>query len=69
MPRIGECLATNLESCSSEETAADWRRDTAFAAQMARELLWEKESDLALANFVEVSQRCVRACLERLIPC
>lgn len=31
-------------------------RETAFAAQMARELLWEKETDLALSNFVDVSQ-------------
>jgi hypothetical protein len=35
---------------------ADLSRDTAFAAQMARELLWEREKDLQLADFVEVSQ-------------
>ncbi|GFZ48760.1 hypothetical protein JCM24511_06509 [Saitozyma sp. JCM 24511] len=44
----------DLEMWKHTVNAPDW--DTAFAAQMARELLWEKESDLALANFVEVSQ-------------
>jgi glycerol-3-phosphate O-acyltransferase/dihydroxyacetone phosphate acyltransferase len=31
-------------------------RDTAFAAEMARELLWEKDDDLKLEDFVDVSQ-------------
>lgn len=31
-------------------------RDTAFAAEMAREILWEKEDDLKLEDFVDVSQ-------------
>lgn len=34
-------------------------RDTAFAAQMARELLWERESNLSLADYVQVSQTFV----------
>ncbi|WWC72092.1 uncharacterized protein I206_106052 [Kwoniella pini CBS 10737] len=37
--------------------APDW--DTAFAAQMARELLWVHEDDLALKDFVQVSQTLV----------
>ncbi|KAK4688147.1 hypothetical protein P7C73_g1970, partial [Tremellales sp. Uapishka_1] len=35
----------------------DW--DTAFAASMARELLWEEEEDLALADYVDVTQTLV----------
>jgi hypothetical protein len=31
-------------------------RDTSFAAQMARELLWEQERDLDLSNYVDVAQ-------------
>jgi hypothetical protein len=31
-------------------------RDSAYAAQMARELLWEKDDDLKLVDFVDVSQ-------------
>jgi hypothetical protein len=31
-------------------------RDTAFAARMALELLWEDEDDLALADYVDVFQ-------------
>lgn len=31
-------------------------RNTAFAAQMARQILWEREKDVSLANFVEISQ-------------
>ena len=31
-------------------------RDTALAAEMAREILWEREDDLKLADFVDVSQ-------------
>ena len=34
----------------------DLARDTAFAAKMARQLLWEREEDLLLKNYVEVSQ-------------
>ncbi|WWC91816.1 uncharacterized protein L201_006763 [Kwoniella dendrophila CBS 6074] len=37
--------------------APDW--DTAFAAQMARELLWIREDDLALKDYVQVSQTLV----------
>ncbi|EIW71954.1 hypothetical protein TREMEDRAFT_36357 [Tremella mesenterica DSM 1558] len=37
--------------------APDW--ETAFAAQMARELLWEDEDALALTDFVDVSQTLV----------
>lgn len=31
-------------------------RDTAFAAQMAREILWEQEDKLKLEDYVDVSQ-------------
>jgi hypothetical protein len=31
-------------------------RDSSNAAQMAKELLWEKDTDLALSDFVDVSQ-------------
>ncbi len=31
-------------------------RDTAFAAHMARQILWEREDDLRLRDYVEVSQ-------------
>ncbi|WRT70150.1 uncharacterized protein IL334_007144 [Kwoniella shivajii] len=37
--------------------APDW--DTAFAAQMARELLWIREDDLSLQDYVQVSQTLV----------
>ncbi|WWD19707.1 hypothetical protein CI109_104171 [Kwoniella shandongensis] len=37
--------------------APDW--DTAYAAQMARELLWERDDDLALSDYVNVSQTLV----------
>ncbi|WVF72917.1 hypothetical protein IAT40_007735 [Kwoniella sp. CBS 6097] len=37
--------------------APDW--DTAYAAQMARELLWVQEDDLALSDYVQVSQTLV----------
>ncbi|WVQ66895.1 uncharacterized protein L199_005086 [Kwoniella botswanensis] len=37
--------------------APDW--DTAFAAQMARELLWVRQDDLALKDYVQVSQTLV----------
>ena len=40
-------------------SSADQRRETAYAAQMARELLWESEDDLKLVDFVDVSQTCV----------
>lgn len=35
---------------------ASHARDTMHAAVMARELLWEDETDLRMENFVEVSQ-------------
>ena len=38
-----------------EEIADD--RETAYAAQMAREILWEQESDLKLSEYVDVAQR------------
>jgi hypothetical protein len=31
-------------------------RDTAHAAQMARELLWEKDGNLRLEDYVDVAQ-------------
>lgn len=31
-------------------------RDTSYAAQMARELLWEQERDLNLSDYVDVAQ-------------
>ncbi|WWC64493.1 uncharacterized protein I303_107103 [Kwoniella dejecticola CBS 10117] len=37
--------------------APDW--DTAYAAQMARELLWVREDDLALKDYIQVSQTLV----------
>ncbi|ORX40536.1 hypothetical protein BD324DRAFT_6506 [Kockovaella imperatae] len=37
--------------------AADW--DTSFAAQMARELLWEREDSLKLQDYVDVAQTLV----------
>ncbi|CAD6575431.1 MAG: hypothetical protein TREMPRED_001419 [Tremellales sp. Tagirdzhanova-0007] len=44
--------------------APDW--DTAFAAKMARQLLWEREEDLLLKNYVEVSQTLVDLFTTRL---
>jgi hypothetical protein len=44
---------------SGQRIAADeltQKRDTAYAAQMARELLWETERDLKLKDYVDVAQ-------------
>jgi glycerol-3-phosphate O-acyltransferase/dihydroxyacetone phosphate acyltransferase len=43
-----------LDMRKASVNAPDW--DTAFAAQMAREILWEEEDDLDLSNYIEVSQ-------------
>jgi len=39
-----------------EEDPALTGRDTSFAAQMARELLWEQERDLKLSDYIDVAQ-------------
>lgn len=39
-----------------EENPALKGRDTSFAAQMARELLWEQERDLKLSDYIDVAQ-------------
>ncbi|OWZ76660.1 hypothetical protein C365_04813 [Cryptococcus neoformans Bt85] len=49
--------AITLEFRKMTVNCPDW--DTAFAAQMARELLWERESNLSLADYVQVSQTLV----------
>lgn len=46
--------AIELEMYKMTVNAPDW--DTSFSARMARELLWRKEDDLALADFVDVAQ-------------
>lgn len=38
---------------------AAYIRDTAYAAQMAREILWEQEKDLKLSEYVDVAQTSV----------
>ncbi|WOO82322.1 Glycerol-3-phosphate O-acyltransferase 2 [Vanrija pseudolonga] len=48
---------TALELHKMTVNAPDW--DTAFAAQMARQLLWKYEDDLALADYVDVAQTLV----------
>ncbi|WVQ84664.1 hypothetical protein IAT38_006819 [Cryptococcus sp. DSM 104549] len=52
-------LTRDIEQEFRETTvnAPDW--DTALAAQMARELLWESEDDLRLGDYVQVSQTLV----------
>ena len=37
--------------------AKTYDRDTAYAAKMAREILWEQERDLPLSDYVDVAQR------------
>ena len=34
-------------------------RDTFYAAKMARELLWEREQDLKLSDYLDVAQTSV----------
>lgn len=43
-----------LEIRKASVNAPDW--DTAYAAKMAREILWEEESDLELSNYIDVTQ-------------
>lgn len=43
-----------LEMRKATVNAPDW--DTAYAACMAREILWEDEDDLKLSDFTRVSQ-------------
>lgn len=43
-----------LEMFKTTVNAPDW--DTSFAAEMARQILWLKEDDLPLSDFVDVAQ-------------
>lgn len=49
MRRTGQCPGL-------EEDPALTGRATSFAAQMARELLWEQERDLKLSDYIDVAQ-------------
>lgn len=48
-----------MSLCGAVVQALTCRRDTLYAARMARGLLWENERDIATEDFVAVSQTCV----------
>ncbi len=57
LPHDGQLAGLVGAASLAQESADD--QDTAYAAQMARELLFEKEDALTLENFVDVSQTWV----------